>query len=404
MIELAEVLARHWPDYQRQHRPDGGLPSHRAAVRAILRCRTPQLGGQTWRCDCGHTHYAYHSCRHRACPKCGNADAEDWTARQKTRLLPGVPYFLVTFTVPAELRALIRSHQKELYALLFRESAATMQEIAASPRHLGAELGMLGVLHTWSRQLVYHPHVHYVVAGAGLSADGLRWKRVASEKFFLPEKVLARRFRNRLRRALAPYCELYRRIPPKLWRADWVVDSLAVGSGESALRYLSAYVYKTALSSARILADDERGVTFRFRRSDDGSWQTLSLEPLEFVRRFLQHVLPRGFVRVRSYGWLAAGGKGEVAEDRSIAGLETARATRVNRVARAGVPALSQADDLCREIAARPAMIQPVQHSTISRIHRGFVCRVVTAQRCVPRAGFQGHNESRAVISDRKVV
>lgn len=142
-----------------------------------------------------------------------------------------------------------------------------------------------------------------------MTADGLRWKRVASDTFFLPEKVLARRFRNRLRRSLALNPELYRQIPAAVWRADWVVDSLAVGSGEAALKYLSAYVYKTALSSARILADDQRGVTFRFRRSDDGAWQTLSLTPQEFLRRFLQHVLPRGFQRVRSYGWPAPAAK-----------------------------------------------------------------------------------------------
>ena len=182
--------------------------------------------------------------------------------------------------------------------------------MAAHPKHLGAELGLLGVLHTWSRQLVFHPHVHYVVAGAGLSADGLRWKRVASDMFFLPGKVLARRFRNRLRRALAcDHPALHRPIPAAVWRTDWVVDCRAVGSGEAALKYLSAYVYKTALSSARILADDERGVTFRFRRSDDGAWQTLPLAPEEFVRRFLQHVLPRGFQRVRSFGWLAPAAK-----------------------------------------------------------------------------------------------
>jgi Putative transposase/Transposase zinc-binding domain len=310
VIELADVLARHWPAYE-QRFGNKLLPSHRAAVRAILSCRTPQLGGQTYRCaDCGHTHYAYHSCGHRACPKCGNAEAADWNARQQTRLLPGIAYFLVTFTVPAELRTVIRSHQKELCALLFRESAAPLQEVAAKPKYLGAQLGMLGVLHTWSRQLVYHPHVHYVVAGAGLSADGLRWKRVASDKFFLPQKVLARRFRNRLRRALAlDYPDAYRQIPAAVWRADWVVDCLAVGSGQAALKYLAAYVYKTALSSARILADDERGVTVRFRRSDDGRWQTLPLAPAEFLRRFLQHVLPRGFQRVRCYGWLAPAAK-----------------------------------------------------------------------------------------------
>lgn len=310
MIELADVLARHWPAYERQ-RGAQLLPSHRAAVRAILRCRTPQLGGQTYRCgDCGHTHFAYHSCGHRACPKCGQADADAWLARQQTRLLPGVPYFLVTFTVPEQLRALIRAHQRELYALLFAESAASLQEVAAHEKHLGAELGMLGVLHTWSRQLVFHPHIHYVVAGAGLSADGWQWKRVKSSGFLLPEKVLARRFRNRLRGWLArEQPSLFAQIPAVVWRTDWVVDSLAVGSGETALQYLARYVFKTALSSARLLADDERGVTFRFRRSDDGSWQTLTLAPAEFLRRFLQHVLPRGFRRVRSFGWLSPAAK-----------------------------------------------------------------------------------------------
>ena len=310
MIELAEVLARHWPAYEQKFR-ERILPSHRAAVRAIRACRTPQLGGQSYRCSaCGHRHYAYHSCGHRACPKCGGRDAADWTARQKTRLLPGVPYFLVTFTVPAELRALIRSHQKDLYGLLFRESAATLQEVAAQPKHLGAELGMLGVLHSWSRQLVFHPHVHYVVAGAGLSANGLRWQRVASPDFFLPEKVLARRFRNRLRAALAErWPELLARLPAKIWRADWVVDCLAVGSGEAALRYLSAYVYQTALGSQRILADDGTRIQFRYRDSETGQSKTLTLAAEEFLRRFLQHVLPAGFQRVRYYGWLAAAAK-----------------------------------------------------------------------------------------------
>lgn len=310
MIELAEVLARHWPAYERQYGAKL-LPSQRAAVRAIRSCRTPALGGQHYRCAaCGREHFAYHSCRHRACPKCGQADATAWLARQQTRLVPGVPYFLVTFTVPQELRALLRSHQKELYARLFRESATTLQEVAAREKYLGAELGMLGVLHTWSRQLIDHPHVHYVVAGAGLSADGLRWVRVAAAEFFLPEKVLARRFRNRLRAALAEHAPaLLAQVPAAVWRKDWVVDCVAVGSGDRALKYLSAYIYRTALSSARILVDDERGVTFRFRNSEDGRWKTVTLEPAEFLRRFLQHVLPKGFQRVRSFGWLAPAAK-----------------------------------------------------------------------------------------------
>lgn len=305
--ELAEVLRRHWPAYAERF-GSSLLPSHRQAVRAILRCRTPALGGQRFRCDqCGGEHFAYHSCNHRACPKCGHAEAEHWVAKQKQRLLP-VPYFLVTFTVPQELREVIRAHQKELYERLFAESAATLQEVAAHAKHLGAQLGFTGILHTWSRQLVFHPHVHYVVPGGGLSADGLHWKRVAKAGFFLPEKVLARRFRNRLRQALKD-AAYFAAIPAQVWRLDWVVDCLPVGSGEPVLRYLANYVYRTALGSQRLVSDDEAGVTFRFRRSDNGAQETLTLAPMEFIRRFLQHVLPRGFQRVRHFGWLAAAAK-----------------------------------------------------------------------------------------------
>ncbi len=306
-LELAEVLRRHFPAYA-QRFGASLLPSQRQAVRAILRCRTPALGGQCYRCgQCGREHFAWHSCNHRACPKCGHGQAEHWIEQQKQRLLP-VPYFLVTFTVPQELRALIRSHQKQFYELLFSQSAATLQEIAANRKHLGAQLGLTGILHTWSRQLVFHPHVHYVVPGGGLSADQLQWKRVRSAEFFLPEKVLARRFRNRLRQALrdTPH---WAGIPASVWRKEWVVDCLPVGSGEPVLRYLANYVYRTALGSQRIISDDARGITFRFRRSDNGAQETLTLAPEEFIRRFLQHVLPRGFQRVRHFGWLAPAAK-----------------------------------------------------------------------------------------------
>lgn len=307
MLPLAPVLARHWPAYQRRWGARV-LPSHRRAVQAILACRTPALGGHRYRCaDCGREHFAYHSCRHRACPQCGHADATHWIAQQKTRLLPGVPYFLVTFTVPAELRDLIRARQRDLYALLFRESAATLQEVAAHEKHLGAELGLLGVLHTWTRQLIYHPHVHYVVPAAGLSADQLRWRRAPRPDFFLPTRVLARRFRSRLRRALARHHPtLYAGVPAAAWHKEWVVDCTGVGTGEAALKYLSAYVYRTAIASTRIVADDERGVSFRYRDRDAGDWRTATVAPAEFLRRFLQHVVPAGFQRVRYYGWRAS--------------------------------------------------------------------------------------------------
>lgn len=308
MIALAEVLRRHWPAYEQQF-AQRIPPSHRAAVAAIVRCRTPALGGQLFLCDCGEFHFAYHSCNQRACSQCGHADATDWIARQQIKLLP-VPYFLVTFTVPEGLRAVIRSHQKLFYPLLFSESAGTLQDIAAHPRHLGGELGMLGVLHTWSRQLIYHPHVHYIVAGAGLSTDRLRWIRVKDPDYFLPQRVLARRFRNRLRQVLQQeQPQILQQIPPTVWRQDWVVDAQPVGSGQGALEYLSAYVHRTALSSQRIVRDEHGRITFTYRDSQSGQTRLATVSAAEFLRRFLQHILPRGFQRVRYFGWWSAAAK-----------------------------------------------------------------------------------------------
>ena len=309
MIELAEVLRRHWPAYERKYRAQL-LPSHRRAVTAILQCRTPALGGHVYHCgDCKELEFAYHSCHHRACPKCGHPEATQWIGRQQVKLLP-VPYFLVGFTVPAELRPIIRSHQELMYGLLFSQSAATLQDLAGRPKYLGAELGFLGVLHTWSRQLIYHPHVHYVVAGAGLSPDGLRWVRLKDPGYFLPERVLACRFRNRLRRVLElEHPEILKRIAPEVWGMDWVVDVEAVGSGQGALKYLSAYVYRTALGAQRIVADQDDQISFRYRDSQDRSSKIATVSAEEFLRRFLQHVLPKGFQRVRYFGWWSAAAK-----------------------------------------------------------------------------------------------
>ena len=273
MIALAEVLRRHWPAYERKF---GArlLPSHRRAVQAILSCRTPALGGQLYQCDCGRQHFAYHSCNHRACPRCGHADASQWLQRQRRRLLP-VPYYLVTFTVPEQLRPVIRSHQKILYALLLQQSAAALLDVGRDHKDLGAQLGLLAVLQTWARDLHYHPHVHCVVPGGGLSADGWRWVPAKRPGYFLPQKVLARRFRSRLKQALQQnQPQLFSQIPPKVWRRDWVADVQPVGSGEPALKYLAAYVYRTAFSAERIVADDGQHVTFTYR---DNQGQNRSL-------------------------------------------------------------------------------------------------------------------------------
>jgi hypothetical protein len=282
------------------------LPSHRRAVAAILSCRTPALGGQLYRCDCGQEHYAYHSCNHRACPRCGHADASEWLERQRRKLLP-VPYYLVTFTVPAQLRPVIRSHQKSLYPLLLRESAGALRDIARDHKDLGAQIGFLAVLQTWTRDLRYHPHVHCVVPGGGLSPDRLRWVSPKREGYFLPQTVLALRFRSRLRQALQQHHpQLYLQIPRAAWTLAWVADVQPVGTGEPALKYLAAYVYRTALSAERILADDGQTITFTYRDGRDRSRRTLRLPVQRFLHRFLQHVLPRGLQRIRHFGFLSA--------------------------------------------------------------------------------------------------
>jgi hypothetical protein len=306
VVTLAEILRRHWPAYRAKF-GNAIPPVHRAAVKAILSCRTPNRGGHVFVCDCGAFQFAYHSCGHRACNQCGQADAKAWAQRQETKLLP-VPYFLVTFTVPEQLRTAIRTHAKELYGALFRESAGALHDAALSK--LGIQLGFTGVLHTWTRQLLFHPHVHYLVPGGGLTPNGLRWKRVPDPQFLLPTRLLAARFKNRLRQWLeVEHQEVLKQIPARAWRTDWVVDVQPVGRGQAALRYLAAYVQKTALSPARLVACDEATVTFTHQERDTGQTRALRLSGQEFLRRFLQHVLPTGFQRVRHFGWLSPAAK-----------------------------------------------------------------------------------------------
>lgn len=305
---MAEVLRRHWPAYEWKFRARL-LPSHRRAVTAILSCRTPALGGQVFRCECGRQHFAYHSCHHRACPQCGHADATAWLARQRQRLLP-VPYYLVTFTVPQQLRTIIRSHQKTLYPLLIRHSAAALMDVGRMHKDLGAELGLLAVLQTWTRDLRFHPHVHCVVPAGGLSSDGLRWVRPKRPDYFLPQQVLALRFRIRLKAALQKdHPELFAHIPQCVWSMSWVADVQSVGRGEPALKYLAAYIYRSAFSAERILLDDGHQITFTCRDRSTRCTRTLRLPAEEFLHRFLQHVLPKGLQRVRYFGWLAPSAK-----------------------------------------------------------------------------------------------
>jgi len=322
-MDLADVVRRHGPAYLQRHGASL-LPSHRAALEDILRCHTPAAGGSLYVCaPCGAQRFSYHRCGNRACGQCGHPQAEAWLERQRAQLLAGVPYFLVTFTVPEPLRAIIRQHQRLLYGMLLRESAATLQDIAAQPRHLGGELALLSVLHTWNRQLIYHPHVHTVVPGVAIACDGtLAFTRNA--EFLLPVHVLSARFRSRLRLALqAEAPELLAQISGKVWRKGWVVHCQPAGTGEKALEYLSRYVFKTAISSARLLWQDDHRVAFSYRDSRSGEQRECVLPAQEFLRRFLQHVLPKRFRRVRTYGWLSPAAKVRRCRVHALIGSET---------------------------------------------------------------------------------
>lgn len=304
---LAEILTAHWPAYVTKF---GRLipPEQHAAVRAILRCRTPALGGQRYRCGCGQEHFAYHSCNHRACPRCGRDDAAAWLAHQRTRLLP-VPYFLVTLTVPEQLREPIRAAMKLWYGALLKEGAGALQDLAADPKYLGAELGLTAMLQTWTRDLRYHPHVHLLVPGGGLTADQLRWVRVPNSEFLVPQVKLAARFKGRLKAWLqAEHPALFKRVPAKVWWIKWVADVQSVGAGEAALKYLANYLNQPPLREHQLERDDAAGVSFRYR-DNGGEVKRVTVSGEEFVRRLLQHVLPKGFQRVRHYGWLGAAAK-----------------------------------------------------------------------------------------------
>jgi len=323
-VRLAEIFTAHWPAYAARF--GRLLPAEQhAAVRALRRCRTPALGGQLYGCACGQRHFAYHSCNHRACPRCGRDDALVWLEHQRARLLP-VPYFLVTLTVPEELRAPIRAAMKLWYGALLKEGAGALQDLAAQPQHLGAELGITAVLQTWTRDLRYHPHVHLLVPGGGLTTNQLRWVRVKDATFLFPQVKLAARFQGRVRAWLQKeQPELLAAVPKKVWWKKWVADVQPVGSGEAALKYLAAYLCRPPLHENQLVAANATHVTFRYREAG-GAQKTCTVRAEEFLRRFLQHVLPRGFQRVRHYGWL---GGAAAAQRARIAALLDWRAPAV---------------------------------------------------------------------------
>ena len=277
------------------------LPSHRKALNHIASCRTPLLGGQKYLCEaCGKIHYSYHSCRDRHCPKCQNDRIDEWLLKQFELLLP-LPYFMATITVPQDLRPVFRSHQKKMYRLFFKASAEAIMLLAKDKRFLGADIGMMGILQTWTRQLVYHPHIHFLIPGGGIRND--RWKYSKSD-FLMHVKPLSRLIRRFFKERLKN-TDLFRLVPSKVWKQEWVCHIEPVGNGEAVLKYLAPYVYRVAISDRNILSVKDGRVTFRYKDSRNDQFKTCTLDASEFLRRFLQHVLPKNFVKVRYFGFLA---------------------------------------------------------------------------------------------------
>jgi hypothetical protein len=324
VIEVADVLRRFAGDYLAAH---GAAmpPSHRRAVADLVACRTPALGGQLWRCDhCSAELFSYHSCKNRSCPKCHADQTERWIERRKAEMLP-TRYFHVTVTVPEPLRAVLRANQRDGYAVLMTAAAQSIIELARDPRFLGGAVGVLAVLHTWTQQLLYHPHVHCLVTGGGVSPDGRTW-HPARGAFLVPTKALAKRVRGKLRAMLAA-----RRpdlvVPDAVWRTPWVVHCTPWGQGEQAVvDYLARYVFRVAITNSRIIGLDDDAVTIRHKHRKSARWRACRIAGAEFVRRFLQHVLPKGFHKVRYFGLWHPAKRRIAANARLLLKLEQRRA------------------------------------------------------------------------------
>ncbi len=277
--------------------------THRKAIDAITACRTEACGLALYQCEsCGESHQLYRSCGNRHCPTCQQHKTRQWLEKQIHRQLP-THHFLFTFTVPESLRSFIRKNQRAAYSALFKTSSEAIKKRTPDPHYLGGDLpGFFGVLHTWGRTLQYHPHVHYIVPGGALSSTDGRWHPSTTD-FYLPVPALSKIFRAKFRDEMIK-AGLFDQIPAQVWQIDWNVNSQAVPSSEACLKYLAPYVFKVAISNNRILKVENRTVFIRYRKPHSNRLRILPLEVMEFIRRFLQHVLPTGFMKVRYYGFM----------------------------------------------------------------------------------------------------
>ena len=319
-LEVAEVVRRYGQAYRTNYAPS---PAQHRVLGAVAQCRTGALGGHVQECDhCGERQISYNSCRNRHCPKCQGSQTAQWLEAQQPHLLP-VPYFHVVFTLPRLLAPLALQNPRVVYGLLFQTASRTLLEVAANPRHLGARIGFLAVLHTWGQNLHHHPHIHCVVPAGGLAPDGSRWVS-SSPHFFLPVRVLSRLFRGkflallqgafddgrlRFHGSLERLSErpAFMRLLSKARRTEWVVYAKPpFGGPDTVLKYLARYTHRVAISNHRLLSLQDGVVSFRYKDYARGRrLRMMRLDALEFIRRFLLHALPKGFVRIRRYGLLA---------------------------------------------------------------------------------------------------
>jgi ssDNA-binding Zn-finger/Zn-ribbon topoisomerase 1 len=324
-LEVADIFRAHGPAWREAKAGHVSLGQLKV-MSAIESCRTAALGGHVARCEnCSHTQISYNSCRNRHCPKCQGAAAKEWLAEREAELLP-VPYYHVVFTLPAAIADIAYQNKAVIYNLLFKASAETLTTIAADPKHLGARIGVLSVLHTWGSALTHHPHVHMIVPGGGISLDGEKWVS-CRPGFFLPVRVLSRLFRRLfLQKLVAAHqagelqffgnhaaltdAQAFAAYLAPLRNSEWVVYSKRpFGGPKEVLRYLARYTHRVAISNRRLIALDDNGVTFKwkdYRIEGCERYKVMTLATSEFIRRFLIHVLPDGFHRIRYYGLLAS--------------------------------------------------------------------------------------------------
>jgi hypothetical protein len=313
---LADIVRRAGPAYV-DARAGRLSTAQRRALTDIADCRTAAMGGTVLRCDtCGAMTYHYHSCRNRHCPTCQDDRAQDWLARTQARLLP-CDHYLLTFTLPSELRPVARQHPRIVYAALLREAAAAVHALARDRQWIGGTPGILAVLHTWSRTLEYHPHVHLLVTAGGLAADRTTWIKPAHARFLMPGYAVSPVFRAKMRAALTG-AGLTAAIEPRVWQRRWTVHIQSIGTGQHAALYLSRYIYRVALTDQRIERVTEGQVTFKYTHARTGELRRVTLPVDRFLDRFLAHVLPRGFPKVRSYGLLSPGRRADLDRARGI--------------------------------------------------------------------------------------